>query len=1494
MIQEDAHSFNGLSMDKHPTAQDSDKLTDALNVRFISSETGSSFVLSNELGTVESSYSFKGDYIGHCIVGDYLIIFAKEVNVSRIYMIDKNTEGLLKTLWEDDIKKGYLNLTKESFEAFGYVESDLIQKVYWVDANNAPRFINIMQYELLDCKNPSDAYKSVEDFNFINVLQLNEHIDIQQNSSGGTFNQGVLQYAFTYYNKYGSESKVFYISPMYYLGTEDRGLAPDKTTSASFNITVEGLDSYDYLRVYALHRTAIDEEPAVRIVDEVKLDGVNSVTVLDNGTKGYASAYDTFSYIGGTDFKANTICAKDGTMFFGNIEYTVDKSFLDIKQAVQKAYENGHIYLEDASGSVQIHCKKSNFYEYDSNLHRGGFKSNEYYKIAVQFQNNKCDWTEPIYLDNVILNNSFPYYTETTYIQNTTKLVFKDSDEGNALMEKLKSKYVRLRLCIAYKPYNQRSILAQGIISPTVYNLGLRSLNAPYVMSSWYFRPEIGGVTLNKDMITTGHNKPLGTYGKGMEIQNMVYPDEKGNPNELYFLSGMSSSDFDNYKHFYFVDENIVTFHSPDVENLRDQNFENTKLRIIGFVELNGLSQSHTLTTTETFGSDESGFKKTPNTEGYSNEIQNTIIGSNYVYQDSVIRNSYKQADTKIKAVDYKVCTFNKSGSVNNDNNRDSDAGTRSAVLKKNIHTSIQYFNKLYKVTNEDRDINIKKPVFFDSETVDLKQIDVSYLDTKVNYYGNVDEVSINKNKYSVSYEDSQNNEIWLSASYDDETTLHEINDPVAIRYKSNKHLVFAFDSQKEDQILLQPWIDGAGGISADSKHYKRFFDESRFTYNVIVGDTVGCIIAGKGKWKKNDDYNANDPDEFWRSKQFIQLKKIFGGSINLNISKNDLVLFYATDQNRWYIMKWTSEHKDFLYLADVGKSTTGSESVAVKTGSNCIVLNSSLMKEWTDKYSSWISGGIVKKDSTITLTKKGKDDNIYCYYYNDPSILPSALEDTVTTFNCVRNYFNVDQEYNGTRLLPLVELYRTDYNPDNYNVEDKTDIWLPASSSYTMDDNEFMFEYGDTWYGRYDELKTYPFTGDDENQVIEIGSFMCETVKNIDGRYDSKRGVIENFTATPDTFNVVNTVYSQLDNMNTYSILDEGSYKVNQNNTAVLYSLTKTNNAIVDDWTNITALNSLYLDGTKGALLNLKFYNNTIIAFQEQGISAINFNPRVQIPTSDNVPIQLANTGKVDGYTIMNHKIGLKHKDAICISDFGIYFVDKDNNIYFTSGEGFVNLSANHFMTNWCKENFDDSLRLYYDDKNKDVYFVTHYNHTLCYNEYLQAFQSFYSYEGTQDMFNFNDRFCGFYSNKLWYMHEGKYNHIYNTLRPFYFEFISNDNPTYSKTFDNLEMYCDTPDKESRDIVAPFNFIQVSNDYQDTGERKLTMTKRFNIWRTLIPRSYTFVSKGLDTVRGTAMTRIRNTWCKVKIGLGYQRFLTNNSYKVNLNYIKVKYNLNK
>ena len=93
-----------------------------------------------------------------------------------------------------------------------------------------------------------------------------------------------------------------------------------------------------------------------------------------------------------------------------------------------------------------------------------------------------------------------------------------------------------------------------------------------------------------------------------------------------------------------------------------------------------------------------------------------------------------------------------------------------------------------------------------------------------------------------------------------------------------------------------------------------------------------------------------------------------------------------------------------------------------------------------------------------------------------------------------------------GYATLPLVEVSRN-YNPNTlYGGKSmdalKSNIWIPISEPVNLDLNgiTLISNRGDTYFQRYECLKTYAFTPEDINQVVDIASFVCETHINIDG----------------------------------------------------------------------------------------------------------------------------------------------------------------------------------------------------------------------------------------------------------------------------------------------------------------------------------------------------------------------------------------------------------
>lgn len=468
-----------------------------------------------------------------------------------------------------------------------------------------------------------------------------------------------------------------------------------------------------------------------------------------------------------------------------------------------------------------------------------------------------------------------------------------------------------------------------------------------------------------------------------------------------------------------------------------------------------------------------------------------------------------------------------------------------------------------------------------------------------------------------------------------------------------------------------------------------------------------------------------------------------------------------------------------------------------------------------------------------------------------------------------------------------------------------KANLWIPCGKAVRLGNKEedgkvftkFNYNYGDTYYQRWDCLKTYPFTHEDENQIVEIGSFPLQTHTNIDGRYDRNRGQSSNLNMSPQNFNLLNPVYSQRDNFFTYRILDDDYYNISSFPNQVTWSKEKQAGADIDLWANITLGSTYDMDGSKGEIVSLNTWKDQIFCFQNKGVSNILFNSRVQIPVSDGVPIEITNSYKVDGYRYIADGIGCNNKFQIKETPSGIYFVDSTSGHLFNIGANLADITATHNMSSWFSNNIVN--KLLYDDTNHDLYLVNN-DTALCFSEILGQFISFIDYGGISLIETYNKGVVTLKDSDMYKLFEGQYNNFFGTedtpnFKPWYFTFISNgvDNSfmDFDKIFTNIDYRMDMAEEGEYKHNNSLDYIQVTNEYQDTGICDLKMftkvnnsllryplrdknlQKKFREWRIQIPRN-----------KGT-LDRIRNPWCKITLGNQ-----NSNNYQAVLHDLNVQY----
>lgn len=437
----------------------------------------------------------------------------------------------------------------------------------------------------------------------------------------------------------------------------------------------------------------------------------------------------------------------------------------------------------------------------------------------------------------------------------------------------------------------------------------------------------------------------------------------------------------------------------------------------------------------------------------------------------------------------------------------------------------------------------------------------------------------------------------------------------------------------------------------------------------------------------------------------------------------------------------------------------------------------------------------------------------------------------------------------------------------------------------------------GDTYFQRWDSVKTIPNSDDDDNQVFDAASVMIETHINLDGRTDLDRGTQKLASVDYTQFGSLNTVYSQADNYLASVDYDE-QFNADSYPSSITWTQQKSANADIDEWMHITLASSLALDGDKGKVQALRRFNNSIVAFQDKGIAEVLFNSRTQLSTTEGVPVEIANSGKVEGKRYISNKYGTTNKWSIVEGKAGIYFVDALSKAFcqWDGSSTIKSLSDSLGFSTWFKRLnttdawepkwFDkDTVLALYDKVRSEVYLVTGREGEqedapcLVYNELLGTFTSFYDYSKMSLLVNLENRLIGGQGHTLYFQNEGYYGDFFGSIFPYSVTFRATPNPYSEKIWTNLDYRADayrvlddngnltvreqeliTGDETICQHEETFSKITVWNEYQTTGTVNAKPVKKFRTWRWAIPRAAkTGTNKyGLD--------RIRNPWIFIKL----------------------------
>lgn len=1619
-----AWKIRGMNKDISVSSFQKDMAWENMNLRLVTNENNTMFSWVNEKGpkeivpiietyswdnnkkTTSIEASINGLPIGTAVIDGKLIVFTTEDD-DRIYVFKKNGDNVTGRL----LFKGELNFDDEHpIETFVSYERSDIEKVYWTDGKNQPRVINIASAdEKLRLWN-SRPEEVCTYFDFVTTVKNCGEMLIAKQTSGGSFSEGVIQYVYTYFNKYGQETNILNVSPLYYLAFEDRGAKADETVNNAFKITIRNLDSsFDYVRIYSIQRNKINGVPSVRRVVDLKIDANGgAVSYMDTGTAGEAVEPTEMFYKGGKEIVAQTIAEKDNTMFFGNIEERntlmtdIQRHFDENKPLIEFKQDETKVITLDKTNGVYSHTNMLNKNQEEITTFKGG----ETYRFGIQLQKKTGEWLEPIYLGDKE-NTLYPKVDIKNGNWDTCKLSYASANIDFSGISDIEN-YKSVRPVVVFPSIADRSVICQGVINPTVFNVKSRKAGVPFAQASWFFRPYVwNGSKTGDDGQAEGSNEvdekiavehtlgPVSELNKSLEetmrlmikgeyvyvlyaeltddeIKAMLndrgrisvqsdYGDEKIKKGLYYFYYDYIVPDKsytgEGKRYFllrvkgkYSDDETKDAFPDTmpivDVETGNSQGEE--KYRYSMVYSFKAIARSEDAYAWNPSMRMEQNTLRPYYQKDDNNPSENETLFFRTTEKTYTINETEQRPILNKTSYDYWQITFDSLSDNVYDANSNSEGDIVEFEHYKSLYngqsvanerrTEIEGSKRIYSSAydTEDKNDASNTQFFVDQSIVTLNSPDIDF-DADVQTIGksglklrvigmipitgNASSHSIitSTNMLPLDYkEDGANVATEYGSGEIGEPLIHENVDVFAGRrlvadYLWNDSLVKTKNNKTSTNknttdYLVYPW-QRAGSLNTDLRQ----------------GDAASSVLKTK---KESTMLFSLNTVYFSEDAEFNNV------SVDMPLTENAQVMMYKLKRQKvtspeisyYPNIDQVLINTDGYTIRDKRQDAVNGDFSKLKTSSpvrmrylstSHAVVSMNANGDSEDSLVPIMPYGIAGND---TVGKWANPvDGANKVFWNKEKMLFSQKAINIDSYLKQKNSGYETYDY-----LWIGELYKDVDSRFGGDSEDAklNNIWNIGGKAVSLENVsrpiEIKWTIGDTYYERYDCLKTYPMSNEDSNQIVEILSFMCESHVNIDGRCDKNRGQVDNTNMSPRNFNLMNDVYTQRDNFYSYQKSGNNSESQLTYPNQIYYSKTKNSGDDVDMYTNVTLASTLEMDGSKGEINAIRRFNNNLWCFQDKGIAQILYNENVQVSTQAGVPIEIANSGKVQGKRYLSETIGCKNKWSIQGTPNGLYFIDSNTGDIYSLRDGVANISASKGMNTWVKKAVERTSKekwsplssgnftTLYDQKNGDVLFVNK-DTALAYSEKMGAFTSFYDYGGSQFLDDVNNdsvwtRYDG-KETKLYLHNKGEYSVFFGENKPYWMTLVANEYPTQDKTFTNMsftanvdhDVKSDREDKKPADFYLPFDSLEIWDEYQhgfsDLTKQRVSiigmedpskaLKRKFRLWHWLIPRDNAPISKetnvngwditydnelGINRDKSRPMDRIRNTWAYIKL----------------------------
>lgn len=479
-------------------------------------------------------------------------------------------------------------------------------------------------------------------------------------------------------------------------------------------------------------------------------------------------------------------------------------------------------------------------------------------------------------------------------------------------------------------------------------------------------------------------------------------------------------------------------------------------------------------------------------------------------------------------------------------------------------------------------------------------------------------------------------------------------------------------------------------------------------------------------------------------------------------------------------------------------------------------------------------------------------------------------ITDYIGSANIYHIHYNDLYRFNATFIFNVKRVVQNAYGGDTYiarqnSVYISTNSYKEISKSASTTDS-YVFG-GDTYLGVLDYPNCMFFqraeVSDGAEKKQYIGSYIpFETSINLnlmngdmphrtwddyDGYLDTHLQLdpqqTQSFHVQSRPFFAYNAVYSSQPGARIFvsdSVYDEDNQKTGNR---IMVSQAKTNNEILDNWTQFRVADYLDVDNQYGGINKLYTFKDRLFYFQDYAVGIASVNERSLITDDNNNQIALGTGGILSRYDYITTSNGVStvNDKTVCNSENVLYWYDQKRNEICAYDGSVHSLGKEKDVQSYIKTRFlsvlkDEPQHAFFDKRYNEVWF-NFQNKALIFNEQIGRFTSLYT---------LSPQWSNPYPTGVLCIKDNHYyvinpdNHYEQLEDDSKLQIVINKDVAFTKTFDNIRIDGNLRDRANNDVTqGVISNIDFNTKNQTATSNSPVFDYREDTYRLPIPRQH-------------------------------------------------------